>query len=140
MILRRLTTVLIFLFLLASGPSLAGVLIIANPDVREGSMEENEIERIYLGKMTRWSDDSLIVPVMLKKGEIHEEFLDQYLDRTSHRFVSYWRQMVFTGKGIPPKSFTSEAELVAFVAATPGAVGYVSDSGAAPGIQILSIR
>jgi len=118
----------------------AGVLIIANPANSDQSMDSNKLERIYLGKTTHWSDDTPIQAVMLKNGTTHEAFLNLYMDRTVHRFVSYWRQMVFTGKGIPPKSFIDEAKLAAFVAETPGAVGYISDKTLAPGVQIIKIH
>ncbi len=120
--------------------ALAEVLIIVHPDNIDQSLEPTELERIYLGKTTHWSDNSSIKVVMLKNGATHEAFLEQYLDRTVHRFVSYWRQMVFTGKGIPPRSFQVEKELADFVATTPGAVGYISDETRAPGVQIMVIR
>jgi hypothetical protein len=47
--------------------------------------------------------------------------------------------MVFTGKGIPPKSFDTEAELVDFVKTTPGAVGYVSPRTDVTGVKILAV-
>ena len=130
----------ILLLLLFTSPVLAGVVIIANPDNSELVLGHSEVERIYLGKMTHWSDDSGIVPVMLKNGATHEAFLDEYMNRTVHRFVSYWRQMVFTGKGIPPKTFTDDAELAAYVARTPGAVGYVSEKTSLSGVKVLKIR
>jgi len=119
---------------------LAGVLIIVHPDNVDQSLNSTDLERIYLGKTSHWSDDSAIKVVMLKNGATHEAFLEKYLNRTVHRFVSYWRQMVFTGKGIPPYSFVDEKELAAFVAATPGSVGYISDDTVAPGVQILEIH
>ncbi len=130
----------LLLLLMATGPAMGGVVLIVNPGNLEGAIDHNEVERIYLGKMAHWSDGTPIIPVMLKNGKTHEAFLDEYLDRTVHRFVSYWRQMVFTGKGIPPKSFAAEAELVAFVAATPGAVGYVLETYLVPGVTTLSVR
>jgi len=140
---RRLLfiTILILMVLTAVVPEVsAGVLIIVHPDNIDQSLESTELERIYLGKTTHWSDDSPIKAVMLKKGTTHEAFLNQYMDRTMHRFVSYWRQMIFTGKGIPPLSFPDEAKLAAYVAETPGSVGYISDGTLAPGVQIMKIR
>ncbi len=137
---RGLGLLLWSLLLVSAGPSLAGVVLIAHADCSEGVLDPNDIERIYLGKKTHWDDDTPIVPVILKNGKTHEEFLDKYLHRTSHRFVSFWRQMVFTGKGVPPKSFADEAALSAFVAATPGAVGYVTDTSVLPKVQTLSVR
>ena len=45
------------------------------------------------------------------------------------------KQAVFTGRGIPPQGFDDEAELAAYVAATPGAVGYVARGTPHPGAR-----
>jgi len=116
------------------------IVVIANPDVTLDDIAPKFLERIYLGKRTRWDDDRTIVPVMLKAGPTHEEFVETYLERSVHRFVTYWRQLVFTGKGVPPKSFGDEQALVAYVAGTAGAIGYVSEGNVAAGVKILRVR
>jgi len=127
-----------------SGPRAAtaandDLVIIANPDLNETNIEYRDLQRIYLGKQTRWKDDTSIVPVMLKSGPLHDEFIEGFLDRSVQRFVTYWRQMVFTGKGMPPKSFVSESDLVDFVARTPGSVGYVSAGAEVTEVKILEL-
>jgi len=115
------------------------LVIIANPGISETAIDNKDLQRIFLGKQTQWGDDTTIVPVMLKSGPLHEEFIERYVDRSVQRFVTYWRQMVFTGKGIPPKSFGSESEMVDFVARTPGSVGYVSAGGNFSGVKELEL-
>ena len=39
-----------------------------------------------------------------------------------------WARITFTGKGTPPKELKSDAEVKAFVAANPRAIGYVDAS------------
>lgn len=115
----------------------AELVIIANPEILESAIDDKDVQRIFLGKKTRWEDDTTIVPVMLKSGPPHDEFIERYVDRSVQRFVTYWRQMVFTGKGVPPKLFGSETDLVDFVAATPGAVGCASAAADVSGVKIL---
>jgi len=116
------------------------LVIIANPDLAGNSIEQRDLQRIYLGKQTQWKDNTSIVPVMLKSGPLHDEFIEGYIDRSVQRFVTYWRQMVFTGKGMPPKSFASESDLVDFVARTPGSVGYVSTSVNVSSVKKLELE
>lgn len=115
------------------------VVVVANPDVGEDAIVGRDLQRIYLGKRTTWPDRTSIVPVMLKSGPVHGEFIEDLVGRSESRFASYWRQMVFTGKGVPPKSFATETELVDFVKATPGAVGYVSPQTDVTGVKILTV-
>ena len=119
---RLLVTVLLVLGLPLASPleparAAGEIVVVANPDVPEEIILGRDLQRIYLGKRTTWPDKSSIVPVMLKSGPVHGEFVEDLVGRSEHRFASYWRQMVFTGKGVPPKSFASEDELVDFVRA-----------------------
>jgi hypothetical protein len=66
------------------------------------------------------------VPVTFKGGPAHEVFLRNHLDQSPSDFRGYWRKAVFTGQGAMPRAFESESALIDYVAATPGAVGYVS--------------
>jgi ABC-type phosphate transport system substrate-binding protein len=121
------------------GVRAAELVIIANSAQSGPNLEAKDLERIYMGKLSRWDNDEAIVPVMLKGGPVHEAFVKSYLDRSPHRFVTYWRQMIFTGKGTPPRSFASEEELIAFVAATPGSVGYASAVTVGQDVKIMAI-
>jgi hypothetical protein len=66
------------------------------------------------------------VPVTLKGGAVHEVFLKKHLDESPEDFRAQWRKAVFTGQGAMPKACDSESALIDYVAATPGALGYVS--------------
>lgn len=115
------------------------VVVVAHESVAEDLVGRKDLQRIYLGKKSTWDDKTTIVPVILKEGPVHEEFVEDVVGRSTNRFTSYWRQMIFTGKGVPPKSFDNEAEVVDFVKATPGAVGYVSPQADVTGVKVLTV-
>ena len=141
MLARIILGVLLLPLLLAAVPASADghqrVKLIAHPDVPDVECSEKNAQRIYLGKKTRWEGGLRIVPVMLRDGDVHEAFVEELLGRSVAKFEIYWKQAVFTGKGIPPQSFDDEGELMAYVAATPGAVGYVSRGARLRGVKEL---
>jgi TonB family protein len=47
---------------------------------------------------------------------------------------------VFTGRGSTPKETASDADTVAYVARTKGAIGYVSGGASTEGVKILRIQ
>ncbi len=140
----RRTAVLLLWMLLATAPVAADdhpdVKMIAHPDVPDAACSEKNAQRIFLGKKTSWEGGLAIVPVMLKDGETHEAFVEDLLDRSVAKFEIYWKQAVFTGRGIPPRAFDDEAELMAYVADTPGAVGYVSRDAELRGVKEMVCR
>jgi ABC-type phosphate transport system substrate-binding protein len=127
---------------LAGGISTAAadLVIIGNPQLPADSIDSRDLKRIYLGKKSRWSDDSSVVPVMMKSGPLQDEFVTEYLDRSVNRFVTHWRQLVFTGKGVPPRSFATENELVDFISRTPGAVGFASPGADVADVKVLRVE
>ncbi len=123
----KLILLLIFLMSLLTSESYAQKLIvIANSDVEVDSLDNKTLLRIYHGKKKQWSNRKEIVPVMLKSCPIRDKFIEDILKETEHKFIAYWKQMVFTGRGLPPKSFDDEIEILNFIAKTPGAIGYIS--------------
>ncbi len=141
---NKLKLILLSLFLmslLASCVYAQSVVIIANKDVEEDSFNHQTLLRIYHGKKKQWSNNNKIVPVMLKSGLIRDRFIEDILKETDHKFITFWKQMVFTGRGIPPKSFINEKEIVNFVAQTPGAIGYISKlpSSISDDVKLISI-
>jgi len=62
------------------------------------------------------------------------------LGKSDQALRNYFKTLVFTGKGSMPKSFPSDAEIIKYVAKTPGAIGYVSASTDAAGVKKIAIN
>ena len=54
--------------------------------------------------------------------------------------VAYWQTMVFSGRDTPPPIKTSDASVVEFVRANPGAIGYVSETADVAGVKVVPVR
>ena len=102
------------------------VVLVANKGVQVSEINDADLRAIFTGAKTRFADGSHAVPVTLKGGPAHEVFLRNHLDESPADFQAQWRKMVFTGQAVMPRAFESESALINYVAATPGAVGYVS--------------
>jgi hypothetical protein len=102
------------------------VVLVANKGVQISEISNADLRAIFIGTRTRFADGSHAVPVTLKGGPAYEVFLKNHVGEGPEEFRSRWRKLVFTGQGAMPKAFDSESALIEYVAATPGAVGYVS--------------
>ena len=103
------------------------------------SIRKAEVAKVFLGKTIFWDNGDKIIPVILRSGAVHENFLKQYIEKTTSQFTMYWKQVVFTGKGVELKSFDTESDLVKFVSETRGSVGYAENPQ--PGnVKILVIE
>jgi ABC-type phosphate transport system substrate-binding protein len=118
----------------------ADVKVIANPSVGASSVSADEIKGVFLATKTSLSDGSHVEPVLEKDGAAHEAFLKEYIGKTDMALETYYRSLVFTGKASMPKTLAADAEVVAYVAKTKGAIGYVSAGAATAGVKTLEVK
>lgn len=118
----------------------AEVIIIANKNVSETNLNTNEIKDIFLGEKRNWDDNKRIKFVTLDESETHQKFLEQYVNKTPMSYKSYWKKLVFVGKGKEPKKFASAKELVDYVAKTDGAIGYISSDKKTGEVKIIDTK
>jgi hypothetical protein len=114
--------------------------VIANSSVGASSVSADEIKGVFLATKTSLSDGSHVVPVLEKGGPAHEAFLKEYLGKTDAALQTYYRSLVFTGKASMPKMLAADAEVVAYIAKTKGAIGYVSAATSADGVKTLDVK
>jgi ABC-type phosphate transport system substrate-binding protein len=127
--------------ILTSVGSYAGdIKIIANSSVGASSVSADELKGVFLATKTSLSDGSHVEPVVLKGGPTHEAFLKAYVGKNDAAFETYYRSLVFTGKASMPKALASDGDMVAYVARTKGAIGYVSAGVAAEGVKTLEVK
>jgi TonB family protein len=117
----------------------ADVEIIANPSVRSDFISTGEVRSIFLAESDSLKDGSHVEPVFERSGAAHETFLKEFLGLSSESLQNHYGALVFTGKSSMPKSFNSDAEVVAYVARTRGAIGYVSPSADTQGVKVLEV-
>lgn len=116
------------------------LVVIAHPDCGTDSVSADFIQNVYIGKTAKWGNGAKAEPGTLKGGEIHELFLKDLVSKSVSQFSTFWKKIVFTGKGKPPKELADEAAMVEFVKSTPGAIGYVSASAAVEGVKVLKVE
>lgn len=121
--------------------AIAGDLkVIANSSVGTSSVSADELKGVFLSTKTSLSEGSHVEPVLLKDGATHEAFLKGYVGKTDAAFETYYRSLVFTGKASMPKALATDAEMVAYVAKTKGAIGYVSPAATTAGVKTLEVK
>src|SRR5580700_783530 len=121
-----------------SAASAQDVVLVANKGVQISEITNADLRAIFMGTKTRFADGSHAVPVTLKGGPAHEVFLKHYVGENPEEFRSQWRKVVFTGQGAMPRAFDSESALIEYVAATPGALGYVSRTSSQDNVKLLA--
>jgi ABC-type phosphate transport system substrate-binding protein len=137
---KKMITLLLACFFSGVMMAQAGSIIIANKDVPTETLSFGEVQRIFLGKKTTWENGQKIIPICLKSGATHINFLRTYLDMNPSQFDIFWKQAVFTGTGRPPKALEDEADMVQLVKSTAGAVGYINADTLRGTLKIIEVK
>lgn len=99
------------------------VVHVANPLARLRAME---VSNLFLKKTTAWKDGLRVSPVdLIAPASLRESFCQKIHSRGSAAVKSYWQQMIFSGREVPPAEKSSAGEVLAFVRSNRGAIGYV---------------
>jgi ABC-type phosphate transport system substrate-binding protein len=116
-------------------------VVIVHPSNPTASVDRKFLEEAFLKKTTRWDHGEVIRPVdQVPDSPVRRQFSDEVLRRSVAAVRSYWQQMIFSGRDVPPPELTSDEEVVKYVLKYPGAVGYVSGSADSNGAKIVSVN
>jgi hypothetical protein len=115
------------------------VKVIANNSVSASSISAGDLKDVFL-----LDKDSVggshVEPVLQNAGATHEAFLKEYIGKPNSVLQAFYRSLVFTGKASMPKVTAADAEAVAYVAKTKGAIGYVSAGASTAGVKTLEVK
>ena len=118
-----------------------GFKIVVHPSNPIDSIEREFLRDAFLKKRKDWRDGKTIRPIDLGSGApAREKFGEQILRKTPAQLKTYWSQQIFSGKAVPPPEAASTADVVAYVLANPGAVGYVPLDAAVGKAKVLRTR
>lgn len=133
---RRSGLLLLVLAWLAAGSVLAqDVVVFAHPGMPK--TDAATLQRLYTGRVVSISQQAAR-PVGLVAGHpVRREFLIRLLGQDEAEYTAYWLVRRYVGKGAPPQEFADIDELVRFVAATPGTVGYAPVAKLPAGANII---
>lgn len=103
--------------------------VIANMAVE---LSAAEIRDVFLGEK-QFAGHLKLVPV--DNSSVQSEFLSKVLQSDERKYAARWTRKTFRDGLSAPAIKGSDAEVIAFVRATRGAVGYIN--GTATGVKVL---
>jgi ABC-type phosphate transport system substrate-binding protein len=139
------TKVLIFIGLFAVAfPSIVagqGFKVVVNQTNPADSITAKELSGFFMKQTDTWASGLPIMPVDREAtSTTRNGFSKVILGRDVGAIKSYWQRQIFSGRGVPPPEKSSDEDVLAFVRANSGAIGYVSsDVDIGFGVKVLEI-
>lgn len=115
--------------------------IVANPGVSEKILTVNSLRSIFSMRLKTWPDGTKIrVFVLSDEDELHQIFSKEKLNVFPYQLRSTWDRLVFSGTGQAPTKVNSNEEMLAKIASTPGAIGYLWKANINENVNVLEIK
>lgn len=109
------------------------VQVIVHSSNPTSTLTTSELEAMFLKRRDRWNHGTEVTPVDLPEhSPVRDAFSQQVHQKPTAAIEAFWQRQVFSGRGVPPVQRSTPTEVIDVVAATPGAVGYVSSNIALP--------
>lgn len=116
------------------------LVVIVNAANPVTSVTASQLSNLFLKKLTQWGGGLPAMPVDLKPDSPARESFSRQIHRKGTAAVrAYWQQMIFSGREVPPPEKASAREVVSFVSANRGGVGYVP-AGTALGSGVKTVE
>jgi hypothetical protein len=115
--------------------------LIVHPSNPAREIDRSFVAQAFLKKVIHWPSGVPIQPIdMDQRAPVRRRWSDEVLNRSVEAVKSYWQQMIFSGRGLPPPEVTTDEQVIDFVLHRAGAIGYVSADANLHGARVLSLR
>ncbi len=121
--------------------SAMAVEVIANKGVPVSELSVANARAIFGMRQVKWPDGALIrVFVLPDTHALHGALCKERLNIYPYQLRQSWDRLVYSGMAQAPTEVGSEAELIARVAATPGAIGYASRAQNNEKVRVIHVE
>jgi ABC-type phosphate transport system substrate-binding protein len=115
----------------------ADLVVIVNPS-NSASLTQEQIAALYLGNTTAFPDGgNAVLTDQPESAGVRNAFYQKATGRSAAQVKATWARLTFTGKGTPPKELKNDADVKAFVAGNPKAIGYIDSSAVDGSVKVV---
>jgi len=137
---KMLKKIMLAVGILCTAHSAFGELVVVVHPSNNNVLDTKLVQRIFLGKDKKYANGDESIPVNLApESQVRQTFDENVLGRNSSQVSAYWSKLVFTGKGVPPKEVSNDAEVIALVSANPNVIGYIDEASVTNAVKVIEL-
>ncbi|MEO7362892.1 MAG: hypothetical protein ABI120_21345 [Gemmatimonadaceae bacterium] len=115
--------------------------VIVNNAVTADDVTASALAKVFLKQTNKLPDGTSVTAVYQSKtSPARAAFDKEILRKTVAGVETFWQLQIFSGKDVPPAVKNSDEDVVTFVKATPGGIGYVSTGASVAGVKVIIVR
>lgn len=102
------------------------------------ALTSEQAAQVFLGKVSVFPNGDQAIPLDQPEGAaIRNEFYDKLTNKTPKQVLAYRANMVFSGKGRPPKELPSSKDVKKIVADNLNTIGYMEKASVDDTLRVV---
>ncbi len=116
-------------------------VVVVHPQNPYLNLDRGFVADAFLKKATRWPNGDVIKPVDLPSSSApRAPFSQSVLKRSVASVKSYWQQMIFSGRDVPPPELANDDLVLKYVSTHVDAIGYVSGDAKLGDARVVTLH
>jgi ABC-type phosphate transport system substrate-binding protein len=136
---NRFRSALLVIACIAGGhAAMADVVAVVSTRSPVTALSKNQLLDIFLGRANRYPDGTPASPIDQAEGSpLRDEFYIKVAGQTAAQMLAYWSKIIFTGRGQPPPTVSTDAEMKKRIRDNPAAIGYIDRAAVDDSVRIV---
>ena len=118
----------------------ADYAVVVNSENAATSLDRRAVSALFMRRVTQWPGGGAVLPVDGPSGPAREAFSKEVHGKKASAVRSHWLQVIFSGRGVPPPEKATDKEVIEYVKAHAGAIGYVSPTTPTTTVKVLKVE
>lgn len=116
----------------------AGLIVVVNKSNPVESLSSRQIMDIYMGRFTSYPNgDSVDTTDHPQDSQIRQDFYQNLVGKSVVQINAYWARLLFTGKAVPPKTKSSELDVIKYVQSNINAIAYLEEANLTQDLKVV---
>ncbi|HYD54347.1 MAG TPA: substrate-binding domain-containing protein [Gemmatimonadaceae bacterium] len=104
------------------------------------TLRDADVAKLFLRKVDAWPHGVPVQPVDLVESRTREAFTRDVHHKDVALVKAYWQKQIYSGRQLPPPEKRTDRDVLQFVRATPGGIGYVAaGTPLDPGVKVIEV-
>lgn len=115
----------------------ADIAIVVPADSPIDSLSKHQVSNLFLSKTNRLANGKKAILIEIRDYRLRDTFYRLISNKTPTQLKSYWTTLIFTGKGKPPRSFSSRQEMIDYMKRHATTISYLDSGEITPEMKVV---
>ncbi|MCU7930193.1 MAG: hypothetical protein KZQ90_05290 [Candidatus Thiodiazotropha sp. (ex Codakia rugifera)] len=113
----------------------ADIAIVVPVNSPINTLSKKEVSNLFLSRTNRLENGKKAILIEIRDYRLRDTFYRLISSKTPTQLKYYWTTLIFSGKGKPPRSFSSKENMIDYMKRHTTAISYLDSSDITPDMK-----